>query len=475
MKMDSVNSRMLQVFVFIGILFAALALTMTGFELWGKSEVMNSSYNRRITDEEASTLRGSIVDRQGTVLAFSEGEQGERKRIYPFGNMYAHVIGYSTKNYGKSLLEAKYNEVLLGGGTPELIERVEGLLTKDGKTGSTLALTLDNRLQEKARTLLGDSKGAIVAIDPKTGAILALASSPDFDPNEGVMEEQWGTLVENDDSPLLPRSVMGLYPPGSTFKVVTAAAAIENGLADFTCDDQGVVNVDGKDIRNYGSKAYGELDMEGAIRISSNVYFAQLAERLGAEAIIHRAEQAGFGSEIPFDLPVAPSRVGGSAMGRTELAATAMGQGKLMVTPLQMALVSAGIANDGIIMKPYLVKGVADSGGKNIFSNQPQKLYTFCKPETAAMLNEMMQAVVAEGTGKKAAVKGVQVAGKTGTAQNEKSAQGDGFDHAWFIGFAPAENPEIAVAVILENKGSGGGQSAAPLAGKLIKAWLSLE
>lgn len=472
MKMDSINSRILHIFVAIGLLFACLAGSLTWFELQGKNGIMKSTFNRRLMAEEEQILRGGVQDRAGVILAHSEDKQGIQTRVYPYKNLYAHILGYDSATYGKTLLEAKYNDALLGRDGLEIIGKVERLISGEKRVGHTLTLTLDHTLQKKARELLGKNRGAVVALDPRTGAILAMVSTPDYNPNEAPLGEKWPVLVEDENSPLLPRAVMGLYPPGSTFKVLTAVSAMENGLGDYQVEDAGSIVIDGKTIRNHSGKAYGKLDMTKALAVSSNVYFSQLADLMGAPALTDQAAQAGIGSELSFDLPLTQSRIGEADMGKTELAATGIGQGKLMVTPLQMALVSAGIANNGVIMKPYLVANTINSEGKMLKVVKPQSLYTFTDAATADAVTEMMVGVVKNGTGTKARITGTTVAGKTGTAQNEKSAQGEGFDHAWFIGFAPAEDPQIAVAVILEYQGKGGGQAAAPIAGKVMSTWL---
>lgn len=472
MKMDSTNSRVLHVFIAIGLLFACLAGSLTWYELWGKAAYMNSAYNRRLLAAEERTLRGSILDRKGETLAATVDSDGIRMRTYPFKNLYTHVIGYDSVTYGKTLLEARYNDTLLGKDSLALIGNVGSLISGEERVGNSLNLTLDNALQKYARELMGKNRGSVVALDPRTGEILAMVSTPDFDPNGGAMEEKWAALVEDDTSPLLPRAFMGLYPPGSTFKVVTAAAAIENGLTETEIEDAGSIVIDGKTFSNHSGKAHGNLDMARAFTVSSNVYFAQLAELIGGKDLMAKAEKAGFGVPLTLDLPLTASRLGSPDMGKTELAATGIGQGKLLATPLQMAMLSAGIANDGVIMKPYAVGSISDAGGSILKTTQPQSLYEFTDPATAEAVTAMMINVVKEGTGTRARVSGTTVAGKTGTAQNEKSIQGEGFDHAWFIGFAPAEEPRIAIAVILEYQGKGGGQAAAPIAGKVMGSWL---
>ena len=472
LKMTTTNSRILHVFIFLGLLFSCLAGYLTWFELDGKTDIMQSSYNRRLQKNEDKIQRGSIFDRNGNCLAKTETVDGVKTRVYPHGALYAHVIGYDSQTYGKTLLEARYNDQLLGVDSLEIVDELGSMISGKQRVGYNIYLTIDNALQEKARDLLGEKRGAVVAINPKTGEILALVSTPDFDPNPDVMQQKWPALTEDENNPLLPRAVMGLYPPGSTFKVLTAAAAIENGLSGLTVDDKGQTVIDGMVVRNHSGKAYGQLDMMKAFTVSSNVYFSQLAENIGAQSLVDQAKKAGFGSKLAFDIPVSASRIGNTSMSKTELAATGFGQGKVLATPLQMAMVSAGVANYGKIMKPYLVGDISDAQGKVVRQYTPQRLYTFMDVKTAGKLTEMMKNVVKSGTGTRARISGYTVAGKTGTAQNEKSAMGEGYDHSWFIGFAPAENPRIAVAVILEYDGQGGGKAAAPIAGKVMSDWL---
>ena len=445
---------------------------MSYFELYGKESIMANSYNRRLKANEAGIIRGQIFDRNGEVLAFTKVSDGAMSRNYPFKNLYAHVIGYNSDIYGKTLLEAQYNDTLLGINALGLVGNIVSLVTGEDKTGDNLILTIDHNLQAKARELMGDSRGSIVAINPKTGEILAMVSTPDYNPNESSLEKNWDEVSTNESSPLLPRAILGLYPPGSTFKVVTAIAAIEDGLVDFKVEDTGSVIIDGKTFSNSGNKAYGELDMTSAMAFSSNVYFTKLSELLSSKKLIQTAEKSGINKKFSFDLPLNKSSISTVMSSKTEFAATAIGQGKLLVTPLQMALICSGIANEGVIMKPYLVKSVSDKNNKVLTETIVKKLYKFTDAKTAELIKEMMVEVVNNGTGQKSAISGVEVAGKTGTAQNEKSNQGEGNDHAWFIGFAPAENPEIAIAVILEYQSKDGGQIAAPIARKVILEWL---
>ncbi len=445
---------------------------MSYFELYGKEPIMANNYNRRLKAKEEGIVRGQIFDRQGELLAATKVVDGASSRSYPYKKLYAHIIGYNSNIYGKTLLEAQYNDTLLGINALGLLGNTVSLVTGEEKTGNNLNLTIDHNLQALARELMGDNRGSIVAINPKTGEILAMVSTPDYNPNETSLEENWANLSTNENSPLLPRAVVGLYPPGSTFKVVTAVAAIKEGLIDFEFEDTGSVVIDGKTFSNVNKKAYGALNMTTAMAYSSNVYFSKLSEVLDADALVKTAEDAGINNNFSFDMPLKKSSINRDIKSKTEFAATVIGQGKLLVTPVQMALISAGIANDGVIMKPYLVKSISDKNGTILTSTLSKKLYNFTDSKTAELVKDMMIEVVKNGTGTKAAISGVVVAGKTGTAQNEKSTDGGGNDHAWFIGFAPASDPEIAIAVILENQSRDGGQVAAPIARKLMSQWI---
>jgi len=475
LKLDTINSRILHSLVLAGVLFGLLITSLTWFELRGKNDIMGNAFNKRLIAEEEEVLRGRIVDRKGEVLAETLPSENSKIRNYPEKRLYAHIIGYNSAVYGKTLLEAKYNSELIGKSNLEFFQQIQKMLSEETPKGYDLRLTISHALQVVAREQLGDRHGAVVALDPKTGEILAMVSTPDFNPNASKLEENWKTLIENENSPLLPRATMGLYPPGSIFKVITAAAAIEAGKGDYTTEDLGTTVIDGMTFSNAGEKAHGDVDLHKALTVSSNVYFAELSQKIGASALIDKAKDAGITKSFEFDLPRTDSRIGDKSMGKTELAATGIGQGKLLVSPLQMAMVAAGIANNGTIMQPYLVKSVEKEEGSLLRTTDAKSLYDMVSAETAAELKAMMVSVVEEGTGTRAQISGVQVAGKTGTAQNEKSTESDSKDHAWFIGFAPAEDPQIAVAVLLEYRGEGGGRAAAPVAAKVMSAWLKLS
>ncbi|MCX7773507.1 MAG: penicillin-binding transpeptidase domain-containing protein [Clostridia bacterium] len=471
----TVDKKIIRTIKVICLLFFLLILYLTYFEFFEKDRILTSSYNQRLNAEEANVLRGNILDRNGEVLAKSQIKGGTQERIYPYGSLYSHIIGYDSKVYGKSLLEAKFNKYLSNSYDAHAIMDITAKIGGQEPAGANMTLTLDHDLQTRAEKLMRNLKGAVVVMDPRTGEILAMVSKPDFNPNNSKLDAKWNTLIESSDAPFMPRATQGLYPPGSTFKVVISAAALDNNLSDMTLTDKGSVTIDGKEFRNAGGKAYGDLDLKKALAVSSNTYFSTLGKNLGFDRLKSAALAFGLEKGIPFDLPLSQSSFPYKDMSQTDMASVGIGQGKILVTPLQMAMITSGIANDGVIMKPLLVKKVQTVSGITLLEERPSQLYKAISPETAAAVRDMMIGVVQGGTGKNAALKGVQVAGKTGTAQNESTKDGKGKEHAWFIGFAPADNPVVAVAVVAEYSGKSGGELCAPIARKLMSAWLEAQ
>jgi peptidoglycan glycosyltransferase len=466
------NRKIIKVLISICLLFFILVGYLTYFGIFTGPGYVVSSYNRRQQLDEEKILRGAIYDRNGTVLAKSVMQGERQERVYPYGNLYSQVIGYNSGVYGRSLLELTYNNYLLGLDEYSKAIHAFSLSDKAPQSGNGVYTTLDHSLQQLGEKLLKGKKGAIVAVDPKTGEILALVSKPDYDPNEKSLEANWQDMTESSDSPFLPRATRGLYAPGSTYKAVTAALAVENGLEGRKWEDKGKVVIDGKTFSNENGQAYGEIGLAEALAHSSNVIYSQVGVELGEDRLKDMAGRIGMNREIPFDVPVSRSLFPYKQMGETDLAAAGIGQGRLLVSPLHMALIAASFANGGVMMQPTLVSRVVSSKGTVIKENKPAELFRVTDRETAAAVGQMMRQVVEKGTGKKAAVKGIQVAGKTGTAENELSAGQKNKEHSWFIGYAPAEEPSIAVAVLLEYEGRSGGTAAAPIAGKIIGEYL---
>ncbi len=455
------NKRIITVMTAVLVLFLIIVIYLTYFTVFMAPDIINSNYNQRIWEKEERILRGKIYDRSGTVIAESKETDDGQKRVYPFGSLYAHTVGYNSRTYGKTNIELEFNEYLLR--TQSVIEALKNEKS-DFSKGANLSLTLDNGMTQLAANLMGNDNGSVVAINPITGEVYCLYSNPSFDPNENKLIENWDKLTENENAPFFARATQGLYAPGSTFKVVSAAAGIKGGFEEFTTEDKGKTNVGGKEFKNAGAKAYGLIGMEDAIRISSNVYFTELSSKIGNEALSKTAKDFYVTKKVPFDIATKASDLDFEEFDKAELASVSIGQGKLQVSPFNMALVACAVANDGVIMKPYMVKEAFYDNGESIYNASTDTLSRAIDRESALMLTEYMKSCVAAGTGTAARVSGISVAGKTGTAENEKA----GKTHAWFIGFAPADNPQIAICVMKEYSGSGGGSVCAPVAGKII-------
>ncbi|SMB94665.1 cell elongation-specific peptidoglycan D,D-transpeptidase [Thermanaeromonas toyohensis ToBE] len=443
-------------------MFFVLILHLTYLQVLKAEGLYLHPLNPRLKLLEEKTLRGDILDREGRVLARSSSFQGRVNREYPLGRAAAHVIGYASPRLGTSGLEAAYDGELLGlvGSLSYLNEfrRLQGLPRK----GYGLLLTLDAELQRLAFQLLEGYRGAVVALNPRTGEVLALASSPSFDPQS--VEEQWELLQDpRQGSPFLNRAIQGLYPPGSTMKLVVAAAALERNFriaeSRFYCP--GYIEIEGR--RLTCPQVHGNINFRETLMYSCNVTFAQLALEVGPVSLKKAADNFGFNQALSFDLPVVVSQAPFMEDSDANLLAEgAIGQGKVLATPWQMALVAAAIANKGLLMKPFLVAKVIGDEGEVVKQTQPRLARVATTPNIAQVIKEAMVATVEEGTGRSARLQGLKVAGKTGSAQNPQ-----GKAHSWFIGFAPADNPQIAVSVIMENAGAGA-EAAAPVAREII-------
>jgi len=465
------NKRIIRVMVGLCSLFLALVVYLKFIQLFKSKSLIANTYNRRQVKIEENTARGNIYDRNGVLLAYSEKNGEQQERIYPFGPLYSHAIGYNSKVYGKSLIEAAYNRELLGINEYSQVFGMASSSNYPGRKGDNIYLTIDHELQALGGELLQGRKGAVVAMDPKTGEVLALVSSPSFNPGAKELEKNWQVMVESQDAPFLSRATQGLYPPGSTFKILITAAAIEKGLENEIYNDKGSIVIDEREIRNSAGKAYGEIDLKEALAVSSNVVYAQLGVTLGEGSLKDIAQRAKFGKEIDFDIPVSASRFPHDSMSKTDLAESAIGQGKVLVTPLHMSMITSGIANGGVMMKPLLVKKLEDPDGKTDKDAKSAEYSKIMSKDVSEKIKVMMQEVVVSGTGHNAAIQGINVAGKTGTAENELSVKKKAKEHSWFVGFAPVEDPKIAVAVIVEYGGSGS-DTAAIIARNIIKKYL---
>lgn len=461
--MNNMKKSIKRVFWLTVGLFLLLIFFLTKTVYWDSSFITTNSYNPRLNYNEGILKRGDIKSIDGSKLATSERLGNKYVRKYVYGETSVTITGYTAM--GKTGLEAAENFQLIKL-HHEILQRLKNIFTGAELVGNHIVTSIEMKIQQKVVDLLGTQKGAIVVVEPSTGRILAMASSPSFDPNS--VAEKWDYLRENESSPLVNRATQGLYPPGSTFKVITALAAIEN-LSDwqtFTYECKGEADFENKVIHCFDGKAHGTVDMKLALAASCNCYFAEIGKQIGSQKIKDVAERFHFNQNIPFILAQSDSSIALNLnTTESELVETSIGQGKTTVTPLFMAMIAASIANDGIMMQPYLVDHIEYNNGKTGKISIPKKIDTVMTPQEAEIITQMMIEVVNSGTGTPAKVSGIEVAGKTGTAENET-----GEDHSWFIGFAPAEQPKIAFAIVLEN--AGGKRSAASVAGKLIKSSL---
>ena len=455
------NKRIIHVLIVVSLMFLSLVTYLLHFNMFRADDIASNPYNKRQWEDEKFVKRGNIYDRDGEVLAETVIDGDTRIRKYAKGNLYSHIIGYYSQVYGKSQLEMSYDRELLGHGDISIS-------FNELRSGYDLNLTIDNDLQQYAYNQLNGRNGAIVALEPSTGKILAMVSYPDFNPSASALEENWKYIVEREDSPLLARATGGLYPPGSTYKIVTAATAYTAGYSADTFEDDGAFDMDGLKVENYGGKSYGELSLKRAFELSSNDVFCTLGFELGAENVKTSAEGFGINKEITTDIPVVKSRIEYKKMSNSDAALVSIGQGQLLMSPLHVAMMGASVANGGRMMNPYLVNSVTTASGVTLSETRPSVIHQPMTAMCAEYLGTLMTGVVENGTGTGARISGISVAGKTGTAENETSR-----DHAWFVGYAPAENPQIAVAVLLEYDGGAGGSNAAPIARNIMSKYLA--
>ena len=452
------NKRIIRVLIAISLLFLALVTYLLWFNMFRAKDVYTNSYNKRQWESEQQVQRGEIYSQDGVLLAETEIDGDARIRKYPKGRLYSHIIGYCSQVYGKTQLEMSHDDDLIGKGTISLT-------LNEIKHGNNLNLTINDELQEYAYEQLDGRDGAIVAMEPTTGQILAMVSLPDFNPE--TIEKDWPSMMEDENSPFLARATQGLYPPGSTYKIVTAAGVYDNGMTTETFDDEGLFKKDDVTVYNYNKESFGKLDIKTAFEVSSNYVFCTLGYEMGADAVKAEAEKFGVNKSFDFDIPVSQSQIQYKKMTDLDGALVSIGQGGLVMTPLHVAMMASAVANNGKMMKPYLVETVTTENGTVIGQTKPSVLYDSIGTACADYLEDMMIGVVEDGTGTGAQISGITVAGKTGTAENETDK-----DHAWFVGYAPVENPTICVAVVLENAATSGGKSAVPIAKNIIRKFL---
>ena len=484
------NRQIVKLFGFIVVLFGVLVGFTSWWSVFDAEALKEKNANKRPLLEQQQIPRGRILTADGVVIAKSvpkgKGDSKRYVRRYPEGALFGHPIGYSFVQFGDTEFEQFHNEELVGE-EGEFVSIVDELLGHK-QEGNDVVTNLDADAQRTALAALQEvGFGAVVAIEPDTGAVKAMASNVSFDPNRIPFDFE--QMSQNEiETPLLNRATQGLYPPGSTFKVVTAAAGLDSGAItpETTIDAPGSLEVEGQVLENDFGQSYSGAGLDTALTNSVNTWFGQLGQQLGNETLFEYMERFGFNATPAIDLPEDEVYESGvyeegellRANDPVDLARLAIGQERLLTTPLQMALVTAAIANGGELMKPQIWKRVVDPEGRVTEKLDPS---TYSEPigeETAEQLTTAMEGVVREGTGTNAAIPGVAVAGKTGTAETPgNKACGGGADEnqAWFIGFAPADDPEIAIAVSVECTPEFGGDVAAPIFREVAESILNGE
>lgn len=478
----------------LSVVVLAMFVLLMGNASWvqyGQAGALNDDpRNVRTIYREYGQDRGPIVV-AGEEVAYSEAVDDPFgfQRIYTDGPLYAPVTGHFSVVFAATGIEDKRNAVLNGSDSTLLFQRIQQLFTGGSQQGGSVEVTIDPAAQQAAWDLLGDQRGAVVALDPKTGAILALVSKPSYDPNvlaghtTSDVNAAWQELLADPTDPMINRTITGdLYAPGSTFKLVDLAMLLETG--DYTPDTEvpapTVYTPPGTStgIRNPGGAVCGDgttATLTVALRVSCNTPFSQLVVQHGAQALQDQATAFGFGQDLSIPMTVTPSTLGSDFDANDPaLAQTAIGQRSVRVTPLQMAMISAAIANDGVLMRPYLVDTERGPNLGITSQTEPSVLSRPISASTASMMTEMMVNVVDNGTGWPGQVSGVSVAGKTGTAQSGVEGVAP---TAWFTAFAPADDPQIAIAVVVEEGGDLGDEAtgarvAAPIAAGVIEAVL---
>ncbi len=448
------------------ILFTAMMGKTFAYAMTHEQELFENDYNVRAQILLSDNLRGNIYAGSGEVLAFSTlAEDGTQVRHYPYGNLFSHVVGYPV--YGKSGIEAKEDYHLVRSGI-SVSEKAKADEAGEKYAGNNVYTTMDYTLQEAASRAMGIYRGAIVVSEVKTGRILAMVSKPDFDPS--LIRENWDLYLEDHDSGiLLNRAAQGLYPPGSTFKIIDTAAFLEEGVdpASFRYQCSGTFSYEGENIHCYHYASHGALDFATAFAKSCNCAFAKIGTGLDAAKFRSFLDGLYFDREFPFELPSSTSHAGDPGNPR-ELVQLSIGQGETAMSPLHLNMITAAAANGGIMMEPYVVEDVMTADGKTIRHRAPRKLSQVLYAEQADILCSMMRGVVERGTATKLQNSRYTAAGKTGSAEFDDDDESK--SHAWFTGFAPADDPEICVTVIIEGAGVGGSY-AVPMAKEVFDAY----
>ncbi|ROR29423.1 cell division protein FtsI/penicillin-binding protein 2 [Mobilisporobacter senegalensis] len=456
-------------YIFVG-LFVLLTTYFAYFLFADSDEVINNSYNKRQDLLAERVIRGEIQGSNGETLAKTvEDKKGNTSRVYPYDEMFAHIVGRFEK--GKTGIESSENFNLLTSHNNPIM-MVYNEISGVKNPGDNIITTLDVKLQEVAYNALGSQKGAVVVLEPSTGKILAMVSKPDYDPNE--VSRNWEDLTDDTDnnSALVNRATQGLYPPGSTYKILTALEYIrenENTYKDYeyTCSGQGIF--DSVSINCYKNEKHGKVDLLHSFSESCNTSFANMGTSLNIGSFRKLNETFLFNRSLPTNIPYKQSSfVLDSHSKKSEVPQTVIGQGKTLVSPFHNALITATIANGGTLMTPYVVDHITNSSGTLIKKNVPNIYGTLMTSKEAKILTQMMEEVVTSGTGSALNGLGIHSAGKTGSAEFNDKQQ----SHAWFVGFAPTDKPQLVVSIIVEGAGTGSSH-AVPIAKKIFQEYFN--
>ena len=454
-------------------LFMTLFLLMMGYYAYyvavPAKEEMNNSYNSRQENLAKKVVRGKILARDGDVLAETKvDENGGEERVYPYSNLFSHVVGYATR--GRSGIESFGNISLLTSNA-YIMERLENSIGAEKNIGDNLVTTLDVKLQKAANDALGMYRGAILAMEPDTGKILAMVSHPDFNPNH--IAQEWETIsTDTERSPLMNRATQGLYPPGSTFKMVTLLEYLKEnpdsyGAYSYQCN--GKIERDQVTVSCYHGTNHGEVDLLKSFAKSCNCSFVNIGLQLDTRSYAKTAKDLLFNQKLPVKFTTSKSSfVLDSGSDTEEIMHTAMGQGETLITPLHMAMITAAVANGGELMTPYVIDRIENYNHDVMKQHGTNKYGRLMSKEEADLLTYFMKDVIEEGTGTKLKGQPYTVAGKTGSA--EYGGEEKGASHAWFTGFSATENPDLVVTVIVEGAGSGG-DYAVPTAKRVFDAY----
>jgi peptidoglycan glycosyltransferase len=477
-----VNRPIIRLYGFVALMFALLVAFTSRWTIFEASSLRNNPLNARSLLEQQRIERGPILAADGTVLARSlRTREGTFERTYPAGEAFAQVVGYSFTNLGNSGLE-RFRNAALNGQAGTNLQTILDQLQGRKRRGEKVITTLDPRAQRLALAALAGHRGAVVALEPRTGAVTVMASSPGYDPNALRSQRGYERLARDTNGrPLINRATQFGYAPGSSFKVLTATAAIDTGA--FTpgsaISGRNDVRISGVPLQNDDNASFGTITLTEALAHSVNTVWAQVAERLGKQVLARYMSRFGFDRKPELDYPAEQMSSSGEYLGSRLLAPTSrrvdvgrmgIGQDKLAVTPLQMAEVVAAVANRGRLMVPHITRRVVDADGRTVETIKPRVQSVVMKPSTAAAVTTMMEAVVNEGTGTTAQIPGVQVAGKTGTAETQI---GTAINNVWFIAFAPAASPRVAIAVTLQGVPGQGAAFAAPVAKQVMERLLN--